>query len=47
MKERNEEWLRPKKRLGRMKRGVKLGLLVPIGGEELARKGKGEAEEQV
>lgn len=35
--------LRPKKRLGRMRRGVKLGLIVPIRGEELAGKGEGKA----
>jgi hypothetical protein len=35
--------LRPRKRLGRMRRGAKLGLIVPLRGEELASKCEGEA----
>ncbi len=33
---------RPKKRLGRMRRSKRLGIIIPIEGEEVASKGKSE-----
>ncbi len=33
-----------RKRLGRMYRGERLGIIIPIEGEELAGKGKGKAK---
>ena len=32
--------IKPRKRLGRMRRGVKLGIIKPIRGEEIAGEGK-------
>ncbi len=36
---------RARKRLGRMRRGQKLGILIPLKGEESAGKGKSEDQE--
>lgn len=36
--------LRPKKRLGRMHRSKRLGIIIPVKGEEIASEGKSGAE---
>ena len=35
--------LKPKKRLGRMRRGKKLGIIIPLKGEKVANKDKSKA----
>ena len=36
--------LKPKKRLGRMRRGRKLGIIIPLKGEKVANKNKGKVK---
>ncbi len=38
-----ERFLKPRKRLGRMRRGKRLGIIVPDEGGQVAGKGEGEA----
>jgi len=40
-----EDVLKPKKRLGRMRRSKRLGIIVPVEGGKIASKGKGETGE--
>jgi len=42
-KEEPHTYIKPKKRLGRIRRGVKLGIIKPIRGEKNASKVEGEA----
>lgn|GEM_PF-2159364 len=41
----SKEVLRPRKRFGRMRRVRRLGIIVPVEGEEVASKGEGKAGE--
>ena len=40
-----EDVLKPKKRLGRMRRSKRLGIIVPVKGEKIASKGEGKTGE--
>jgi len=46
MREENLDlYIKPRKRLGRIRRGVKLGIIKPVRGEEVASKVEGKAED--